>query len=199
MRSKYLAAIVGIMAFYEIGSQIVDYQFSYLAEQVSGEAETLSFVANVRLYANGLAVIVQLFFVSLIMRRLGLAAALVVLPLAMFSCSIAFLAFSSVVVASLLHIFDNGLNYSLQQTARESLYVVTTPDEKYKARAFTNMLMQRLAKGFSILLVMWITALHVDLRYLSLIAIVAAILMALCGIYAGRRFEQKSKLDETPA
>ena len=197
MRSRYLAAIVGIMAFYEMASQVVDYQFSYLTEGVSGEMETLTFVANVRFYANALSVFVQFFLVSLIMRRLGLVAALLVLPLAFFFSSVAFFAVSTLAIASLLHISDNGLNYSIQQTARESLYVVTTPDEKYKARAFTNMFVQRFAKGLSILIVIGIGLLDVELRFLSAITIVVVILMALCGIYAGRQFAQKSKLEES--
>ena len=195
MRSRYLAAIVGIMAFYEMASQVVDYQFSSLTEAVSGETETLMFMANIRFYANALSVIVQFFLVSLIMRRLGLVAALLVLPLAFFFSSIAFFAVSTLAIASLLHISDNGLNYSIQQTARESLYVVTTPDEKYKARAFTNMFVQRFAKGLSILIVIGIGLLNVELRFLSTITIVVVILMALCGIYAGRQFSRKSKLE----
>jgi AAA family ATP:ADP antiporter len=197
MRSKYLAAIVGIMAFYEMASQVVDYQFSSLTEGISGETETLTFVANVRFYANALSVFVQFFLVSLIMRRLGLVVALLVLPLAIFCSSVAFFAVSTLVIASLLHISDNGLNYSIQQTARESLYVVTTPDEKYKARAFTNMFVQRLAKGLSILLVIGIGLLNLELRFLSALTIFVVILMALCGIYAGRQFAHKSKLEES--
>ena len=122
-------------------------------------------------------------------------AALLVLPLAFFFSSIAFFAVSTLAIASLLHISDNGLNYSIQQTARESLYVVTTPDEKYKARAFTNMFVQRFAKGLSILIVIGIGLLNVELRFLSTITIVVVILMALCGTYAGRQFSRKSKLE----
>ena len=122
-------------------------------------------------------------------------AALLVLPLAFFFSSIAFFAVSTLAIASLLHISDNGLNYSIQQTARESLYVVTTPDEKYKARAFTNMFVQRFAKGLSILIVIGIGLLNGELRFLSTITIVVVILMALCGIYAGRQFSRKSKLE----
>jgi len=199
IRSKYLAAIVGIMAFYEMASQIIDYQFSSLTEGVSGETATLTFVANVRFYANALSVFVQFFLVSLIMRRLGLVAALLVLPFALLFSSVAFFAASTMVVASLLHFFDNGFNYSIQQTARESLYVVTTPDEKYKARAFTNMFVQRFAKGLSIFLVIGMGLLNLQLRFFSLVTIVVVILMALCAIYAGRRFTQKSKLEESPS
>ena len=81
----------------------------------------------------------------------------------------------------------------MQQTARESLYVVTTPDEKYKARAFTNMFVQRLAKGLSIFLVLGLGALQLGVQYLSLLTIIVAIAMALCSIYAGREFNRKSR------
>jgi AAA family ATP:ADP antiporter len=196
MRSKYLAAIVGIMACYEIASQTMDYQFSFLGESVAGVTETQAFIADIRFYANVLSVVVQLFLVSFIMRKFGLVVALLVLPLAIVGSSTAFLVVATLPVASLLHISDNGLNYSLQQTARESLYVVTTPDEKYKARAFTNMFVQRLAKGLSIFTVMGLVALQVRVEYLSLVTISVAVGMIVCSVYAGRQFARKSAAAE---
>lgn len=196
MRSRYLAAIVGIMAFYEIASQTIDYQFSSLSEALEGVAETQAFMVNVYFYANLLAVIVQVFLVSLIMRKLGVVTALMVLPVAVFSSSTAFLASPTLLVASFLNIFDNGLNYSIQQTARESLYVPTTSEEKYKARAFTNMFVQRLAKGIGIVAIIGLGAMEIAVRYLSLITMAVAIAVALCGIYAGRRFTEKIRLQE---
>jgi len=192
MRSPYLAAIVGIMACYEIASQTMDYQFSVMAESVAGVTETQGFIADIRFYANLLSVFVQFFLVSLIMRKLGVVAALLVLPLAAVGSSAAFLVVATLPAAGLLHITDNGLNYSIQQTARESLYVVTTQDEKYKARAFTNMFIQRFAKGVSILALLGLIAIQVDIRYVSLITIAVMVVMILCSVYAGRRFELKS-------
>jgi AAA family ATP:ADP antiporter len=92
-----------------------------------------------------------------------------------------------------MNIYHNGLNYSLQQTARESLYVVTTPAEKYKARAFTNMFVQRLAKGLSIFLVMGLQLLSLDIRYLSVITILVAATMILCSVFAGRVFRHETE------
>ncbi len=197
MTSKYLAAIVAIMAFYEIASQIMDYQFGSLAARLSGVAATQAFIIDVYFYANLIAVTVQFFLVSLIMRKFGLVVALMILPLAAFSSSVAFLLAPTLFVSSLLVISDNGLNYSIQQTSRESLYVPTTSDDKYKARAFTNMLVQRLAKGVGILIpiILGIAGLK-GIRYLSLITISAAVLMVLCSIYAGRRFAEKSAIIE---
>jgi AAA family ATP:ADP antiporter len=197
LRSKYLAAIVGVMGFYEIASQVGDYQFSRAVEHLSGVAGTQQFMANVYFYANFLAVLVQFFLVSVIMKKAGVVAALLVLPCAILSSSLAFLATPTLYMASLFVISENGLNYSIQQTARESLYVVTTPEEKYKARAFTNMFVQRLAKGLSILAVIGLGMLEVAVRYLSLITLVVVMVMAICSIYAGRIFSQKSEALES--
>ena len=200
MRSKYLAAIVGIMAFYEIASQVMDYQWKKLVDEgVTGVTETQAFMGDVYFYANILAVVVQLFLVSLIMRKLGLVVALLVLPLAAFSTSLAFLAVPTLFVAGFLVISENGLNYSIQQTARETLYVPTTPDEKYKARAFTSMFVQRLAKGFGTVALIWLGTAGVPVRYLSFITITVVIAMALCGIWAGGRFAEKTRSEEAVA
>jgi AAA family ATP:ADP antiporter len=196
LRSPYLAAIVGIMAFYEMASQVMDFQYSHLAESFEGAVATQAFFADIGFYANALAVGVQFLLVSLIMRRLGLTVALLVLPLAILGSSGAFLVAPTLAAASLLHISDNGLNYSIQQTARESLYVVTTPDEKYKARAFTNMFVQRLAKGLSIFLLMGLLALQIEINLMSLVTIVVAVLMILFSLYAGREFARKSRTEE---
>ncbi|MEE8586549.1 MAG: Npt1/Npt2 family nucleotide transporter [Acidobacteriota bacterium] len=196
LRSPYLVAIVGLMASYEIASQVMDYQFSSLAEQLSGVTETQAFMTDVYFFANMLSVLVQLFLVSLIMRKAGLVVTLLVMPAAILLSSLSFLFIPTLFVSGLLVISDNGLNYSIQQTGRETLYMITTPDEKYKARAFINMFVQRLAKGIAILAVLGLGALAVPLPFLSLLAIAAVVLMILCGVFAGRRFNRQSEQSE---
>ncbi len=90
LRSKYLAAIVGLMAFYEIGSQVNDYQFFEVLKSLKGVFDTQLFMTNVSFYANSLAVVVQLFFVSLIMKRWGATAALLFFRWLSFSARLAF-------------------------------------------------------------------------------------------------------------
>jgi AAA family ATP:ADP antiporter len=198
LRSKYLLSIVGILAFYEMASQIMDFQFSKIGEQFDEVASVQAFFADVRLYANIVSVAVQLLLVSVFMRKLGVLAALLVLPLCAIGSSLGFLVLGTVQAASLLHISDNGLNYSIQQTSRESLYTITTPGEKYKARAFTNMFMQRFAKGVSVLTSMGLLALGVDIQHMSWLTIAAALGMIVCSIYAGHRFAGGAEDRATP-
>ena len=49
-QSKYLLAIVGIMGFYEMASQLMDYQFATATEPLSGVTTTQQFVANVNFF-----------------------------------------------------------------------------------------------------------------------------------------------------
>lgn len=193
--SKYLFAIMGIMFFYEIGSQVNDYQFSLFTKSLDKEM-VQPYIVKASFYANLLAVFVQLFLVSLIMRKLGVMTALLVLPLALILSSTAFFLVPTLLIAMFLFISDNGLNYSIQQTSRESLYVVTTPEEKYKSRAFTNMFIQRLAKGLGIFILIGLGMLGLkgaSSRFLSLVTVIVMAILVVLSIYTGRQFAKKEK------
>lgn len=192
LRSPYLAAIVGILAFYEVSSQIMDYQFKLLSEEIAGVAATQAFMANVYFFANLLSVVVQLFVVSFIMRRFGLVVTLLVMPLALLSSSLMFFAIPTLLVSGLLVISDNGLNYSIQQTGRETLYSIRNRDEKYKARAFTNMFIQRFGKGIGIFAVIGLGLAGAGVRHLSLVVVAFVIGMIFLSVYVGRRFNRTS-------
>lgn len=199
--SKYLLAIMGLMFFYEIGSQVNDYQFSLFTESLEGLAETQAYTTNAAFFANLLAVVVQLFLVSLIMRKLGVTVALLILPLALIISATTFFLFPTLLFAMFLFVSDNGLNYSIQQTSRESLYVVTTPEEKYKSRAFTNMFIQRLAKGLGIFVLIGLGMLGLtgtSTRFLSLITLGVMVILVILSIYTGRYFARKEKGQPEP-
>jgi AAA family ATP:ADP antiporter len=190
LHSKYLAAIVGLMALYEIASQVLNYMFKNSAEVLPDVTATQSFFIDVRLIGNFISMVVQLFLVSLIIRRLGLAFALCVLPVIAILSTGLFMGFPSLAAAGLLSISDNGFNYSINQTSRETLYMPTSPDEKYKARAFTNMFVQRAGKGIAIVATLVLINIGVSVRSLGFLGIAALGGLALLGIYGGRRFKE---------
>lgn len=198
IKSKYLLAIVGILALYEFCSQILDYQFSaVLAASLSGGRNTQAYLAHVYLGTNVLSLLVQLLLTSLLLRRFGPGAGLVVLPAVMALSSGAFWIEPTLLMGSLLIVSDNGLNYSINQTARETLYVPTSSDAQYKARAFTNMFMQRVAKGLAILISA--TFMWVGVRWLSPVTILITLLWVSIAIFAGRHFQQLAAGQSQPA
>jgi len=118
----------------------------------------------------------------------GLTAALLMLPVAALSGSVAFLAVPVLWVGSFLSTADNGFGYSINPSATEALYVPTTRDEKYKV--------QRFAKALAVVISLGITAAFAEfssIRWLSLVTVVVVALWIVAARYAGREFGARSK------
>ncbi len=197
-RSSYLLAIVAIVGVYEIVSTIVDFQFtSTIAHYLSGEAIGRQF-SLVFAITNTVAFFVQLFLTALVMTRLGVGVALMVLPVAILVASAGFTALPILWVGSLLNTADNGFSYSMNQSAKESLYVPTSKDEKYKAKAFIDMFVQRFAKAIAVFVSLGITTAFVEfssIRWLSAVTIPLIFVWLFAAVYAGRRFKELTETE----
>ena len=193
--SPYLLSIVAIVFCYEIISTVLDFQFtSTIAHYLNGPAigEQISLVFAI---TNGASLAIQLFLTSWIMTRFGLVVALMILPASIALGSAAFLVMPVLWVGSLLNTLDNAPAYSINQSAKESLYVPTTRDEKYKAKAFIDMFVQRFAKAVAVVMSLAITTWFSDfstIHYLSLIVLLLLGVWVLAAAYAGRQFNQRS-------
>jgi len=193
--SPYLLSIVAIVFCYEIVSTILDFQFtSTIAHYLDGEAigQQISLVFSI---TNGASLIIQLFFTSYVMTRFGLVTALMVLPAAIALGSSAFLVMPLLWVGSMLNTLDNAPAYSINQSAKESLYVPTSREEKYKAKAFIDMFVQRFAKAVAVVMSLAITTWFADfstIRYLSIVVLLLLGVWILAAVYAGRQFQARS-------
>ncbi|MGH7549853.1 MAG: NTP/NDP exchange transporter [Gemmatimonadota bacterium] len=185
--SKYIFAIVMIVLLYEFASQILDYQFKTELEVLEGEEATSAFFAQVYVIINIVSIVTQFFLVAFIIRRFGITTALLVLPVAMLLSSGVYFMIPVLLTGSLLTISDNAFSYSINQTSRETLFVPTSSDVKYKARAFANMFVQRVGKGIAIGLALLLAMMPV--RFLSILAGVVIVIWAGFAWYAGRRFD----------
>ncbi len=195
-RSPYLLAIVAIVGIYEIVSTILDFQFtSTVAHYLQGPAIGVQF-ATIFAITNSVAFLVQLFLTSLIMTRLGVGIALLVLPVAILCGSAGFMIIPILWMGSLLNTADNGFSYSINQSAKESLYVPTTKEEKYKAKAFIDMFLQRFAKALAVGISLGVTVVFTDfesIRWLSAVTVPLILIWLFAARYAGRRFAEMTQ------
>ncbi|MCH8287599.1 MAG: MFS transporter [Candidatus Marinimicrobia bacterium] len=197
-RSKYLLAIAGIVGLYEIVSTLMDFQFTSTIEHYLDGPDIRRQFTMMFNITNIVSMFVQLFLTSFIMTRFGLTAALLFLPAAILIGSSAFIAIPVLWVGSFLNTADNGFSYSINQSAKETLYVPTTRDEKYKAKAFIDMFIQRFAKAVAVVLSLGITLLFKDyssVRWLSLATLIAVIIWIFIIKYVGRRFNELAGSD----
>jgi len=195
-KSRYLIAIVAIVGLYEIISTTVDFQFtSTVAHFVDG---TRVHFSRVYMITNFVALFVQLFLTSFTMTRFGVKTALMVLPIMIALGSLGFLAFPILWVGSRLNTADNGFAYSINQSAKEALYTITTKKEKYMAKAFIDMFVQRFAKALSVGVLLAVTAIFSSfstIRWLSLFNIAVVALWFVAVRYAGNRFKEVTEPD----
>jgi len=101
---------------------------------LSGSAATAfigSFKADFFAWYNSVGVLVQLFVVSRVLTRVGVRGALLVLPVVAFAGFGAFLLAPSLALIRLVVIADRSLDYSLSNTTRHALFLVTSRVEKY--------------------------------------------------------------------
>lgn len=111
------------------------------------------FYAEYFTWVNAAAATIQLFLVSRIMQRFGVRVALYVLPLVAFG-GYAILAFAPLLpLIRVAKIGENALDYSLHNTARHALFLPTSREAKYKAKAAIDTLFVRMGDLLSAALV----------------------------------------------
>jgi AAA family ATP:ADP antiporter len=199
--SPYLCAIAAIVGIYEIVSTVMDFQFSatvshYLSGKAIGEQ-----LASVFLVTNIVSLGVQLLLTRFVMQELGIRAALSVLPFVVLVVAGGFALLPLLWIGSSMSIADNALNYSMNQSAKESLYVPTTAGQKYQAKAFIDIFVQRSAKALGVVLSLVMSLWIADddltaVRLLSLLVVALTVVWLALARYAGQRFEE---LSDSPA
>ena len=193
--SPYLCAIAGIVAIYEIVSTVMDFQFSATLSHYLRGPEIGEQLASVFLVTNVASLLIQLLLTRFVMQRLGVGVALSVLPFVVLVVAGGFALMPLLWVGSSMSIADNALHYSMNQSARESLYVPTGA-EKYQAKAFIDIFVQRSAKALGVLLSLAMSVFISDdltaVRSLSLVVVGLAFVWLWVARYAGARFDELS-------
>jgi ATP:ADP antiporter, AAA family len=149
-------------------------------------------------WINSLGVIMQLFVVSRVIKYAGLRVALVLVPIASVAGYGAALAAPLIGVLMVARIAESTLDYSLSNTTRQALWLVTSPEAKYKAKQVIDTFVMRAGDSTSAALV-WIGA-RTAMSSRGFIAINVALTLAWLGlaILLGRMYAQRSAASRRP-
>jgi AAA family ATP:ADP antiporter len=131
---------------------------------------------------NLIALIIQLLFVSRIFKWIGIGGALLFLPLLALG-GYALISFGAVLVlVRWVKALENGTDYSLQNTTKAALFLVTKREEKYKAKAAIDTFFVRGGDTISAVAVLVGTellGLRIE-RYALLNVVVVIAVLAIC-------------------
>ena len=107
---------------------------SQAAFEERGEAWVSAYRAKFFLWVNLVAMFLQLFVVSRVVKYLGVRTALFVLPVIALGGHAAMAIVPALMVVTLAKVGENSANYSMQNTANQTLWLVTDREQKYKAK-----------------------------------------------------------------
>jgi len=213
-KSRYLIAIAGIVGFYEITSEVLDYQFTAMTERFVPKEEIGSRFGTVYAIGNIAALVVQLCFSIFAagFPKYRIHWILLALPLAVALSSLFFIIAPILLAASLLKISDSTFAYSVNQTGRETLYNPLSRQEKYVARAFVEVFIQRTGKVAALLIAFLVPMflntrneagqLETNLLGLQLLGGFTCIIVAIwfyCVKIVGRKFESLEREQQQAA
>jgi len=188
--SRYLKLIAAILGIATIVSTLVDYQFSVIAEsRFASTDEKTVFFGNFFAGLNGCVFLLQLLITGRIVRRFGIGASLLILPVAMAVGSVGVLAAPVLAAAVVVKGFDWGLRYSINQSTRELLYLPIERAVKAKAKPWIDIFGSRLAEGLAAVVLLALTATAFSsLRVISGVAIGFTVLWAVAVVAIKREY-----------
>jgi ATP:ADP antiporter, AAA family len=157
------------------------------AEQFIG-----TFKASYFGWVNIIGMALQLFVVSRIFKYLGIRVALFILPviaLGGYSTMLVYPVMGAIMVAK---IAENSVDYSVQNTARQALFLVTTHEEKYKAKNVIDTFIVRFGDVLSAGVVLLGTTLGFATHHFILVNVVLAACWIVVVVFLARQHKKRA-------
>jgi AAA family ATP:ADP antiporter len=157
-RDKYLLFIAGLVVLLNwvnsSGEYLLDRTLVAAAKaHGDGMAYVGAFKGNYYAWYNGIGVALQLFAVSRILRVAGVRKALFFMPVFALGAYATAALFPVIAVMRVVKIGENSLQYSLQDTTRHALFLVTSRAEKFVGKTAVDTIAVRIGAIMSALFV----------------------------------------------
>jgi len=149
IKNPYVLGIFSLVIFYEIVNVIFDYHVALEADAAHATVGGMtSYYAMYYLIMNMLGLVVSLFGTTPILRYIGFRISLFLFPLLCFFLILITFFFHIPGIFFIVSVCLRACNYAFNHPTREVLYIPTTKDIKFKAKAWTDAFGSRIAKSF---------------------------------------------------
>jgi AAA family ATP:ADP antiporter len=211
-KSRYLIYI----AFFILVLNFVNTNGEYILSNVAkytattaigtGQAEGLDrdvligrFYSNFYNIMSIIAIFIQLFLVSRIFKWFGVRTAVFILPFIALGGYFTIGLGASLIAVGLIKGLENATDYSLMNTTKHSLFLITSREEKYKAKAATDTFFHRSGDVLSAILVFVCAAFFAldfeNIQNISVIArinVVIVLVFILLGMLIAKEHKKRS-------
>ena len=192
--SPYLLGICVYMILFTIGSTTLYLQQAEIAgRSFTDSGARTAFFARIDLAVNVLTLATQIFLTGRIVRLLGVAVTLTLLP------ALSVIGFASLGVAPTILVFvvfqvlRRAGEFAVARPTREVLYTVIPREDKYKAKNFIDTFVYRLGDQIGAWSTAGLTALGVTAAGEALIAVPLSAIWLGVGLWLGRQQEARAR------
>jgi AAA family ATP:ADP antiporter len=178
------------MLLFTILSTFLYFQQADIAKQsFSNRAARTAFFANIDLAVNVLTLLIQLLLTGRIIKRLGVAITLTLLP-AMSVAGFAVLGVAPTLWAVIaFQVLRRAGNFAVARPTRETCFTVVPREDKYKAKSFIDTFVYRVGDQIGAWLYAGMGLFGLGLAGISVAAVPISIAWLVNGLWLGRRNE----------
>ena len=193
LRSPYLAGIALWVALLSVAGTFLYFQQANIVAAASDDpAVRTRMFASIDLAVGLLTVAVQFLATGRLIERFGVGAAVAFLPL-VFAAGFAALAVAPMLAVVIgFQALQRTANFAISNPAREVLFTVLGREEKYKAKNVIDIVVFRGADAGGGWLFAALRSLGMELRTISLAAILLAVVWLVLALALGRAQERRA-------
>ncbi|KAA1258752.1 TLC ATP/ADP transporter [Rubripirellula obstinata] len=149
-QSRYLLMICLFLFFAQaLGTQLYFQQAEIVAEAFESKSQRVAFFSYLDLGTQLLTIAIQSIAAGWVLRRWGVAVALVLLPLVYFAVLGSLAVSPTLAVLVVAMILTRGVGYGMTVPSREVLFTVVSREDKYKSKSFIDTVVLRGADAMS--------------------------------------------------
>ncbi|MFG0284493.1 MAG: NTP/NDP exchange transporter [Phycisphaerales bacterium JB039] len=142
--SPYLLGMCAYMLLYTVTASYAYFEEARIVKSVIETTEgRTAFYGQVNLAVNGLTLLTQLFLTGRLLKRFGVIFGLLLMPALMLGGFAALAIAPALATLFIFRVAQRGLHYAVDKPARETLYTVLGPEEKYKSKSFIDTFVYR--------------------------------------------------------
>jgi AAA family ATP:ADP antiporter len=200
LSNPYLLGIGAYMLLFTIGSTILYFQQAAIADAAySDPGRRTAFFARIDLAVNILTLLTQMFLTGRIVKALGVAVTLTLLP-ALSIIGFVTLGIAPTVAAFVgFQVLRRAGEFAVARPTREVLYTVMSREDKYKAKNFIDTFVYRAGDQIGAWTMAGLTALGIAVSSVAFSAAPLALIWLGIGWWLGKQQEVRARALETTA
>ncbi len=195
-KSPYLLGICAFLLLYTLGSTFLYFeQTDVVGRFFSSRNARTEMLAKLEFGAQLLTVLIQFFLTGRLIRWIGLAATLAVMP-AISAIGFSAIGLSALQATALLpsfvafSILRRGTNFGLTNPGKEVLFTVVKREDKFKAKSFIDTFVYRAGDQIAAWTYAALSALGLGLSGIAWVAVPLSAIFVVLSVWLGRKQEE---------